>query len=89
MKYKDPEGHFTVSRSHKEDGEKLGNWLDTQRQFKRKGRLNTDQLNSVNGIGVVWDVLKQQWENHYTLLVQYKDREGHCNVPRSHKEDGI
>ena len=39
-------------------------------------------------IGIVWDVVSQQWEDMFTLLVQYKDREGDCNVPAKHKEDG-
>merc|ERR1712194_580010 len=89
VKYKDREGHCNVPDKHKEDGEKLGTWLDRQRQANRKDKLNADQIKRLDEIGVVWEVLIQQWENHFTLLVKYKDREGHCNVPRSHEEDGI
>ena len=39
-------------------------------------------------IGFVWDAVSQQWEDMFTLLVQYKDREGDCNVPAKHKKDG-
>merc|ERR1712238_407754 len=28
------------------------------------------------------------WDIMYDLLLVYKDREGHCNVPAIHKEDG-
>jgi hypothetical protein len=28
------------------------------------------------------------WEDMFARMEQYKKREGHCNVPRSHKEDG-
>jgi len=88
MKYKDREGDCNVPHSHEEDGKKLGVWLDTQRRANKKGKLNTDQIKRLDGIRVVWDVLKWQWENSYVLLVKYKDREGHCNVPPSHEEDG-
>merc|ERR1711915_499101 len=29
------------------------------------------------------------WDRNYALLIRYKFREGHCNVPHSYKEDGI
>jgi hypothetical protein len=28
------------------------------------------------------------WENMYAMLSQYVEREGHCNVPQYHREDG-
>jgi hypothetical protein len=28
------------------------------------------------------------WEETFSSLNQFKEREAHCNVPRSHKEDG-
>jgi hypothetical protein len=36
----------------------------------------------------VWDLLEYQWDKNIILLIKYKDREGHCNVPERHKEDG-
>merc|ERR1712238_24712 len=88
VKYKDREGQCNVPKLHKEDGEQLGKWLVTQRTANKKGKLNADQIKRLDEIGFVWDVFKQQWENCYTLLMKYKDREGDCKVPRSHKEDG-
>merc|ERR1712238_345350 len=66
----------------------LGKWLSRQRNDNKKGTLNVDQIKRLDEIGVVWDVLIQQWENYYILLVKYKDREGHCNVPQIHAEEG-
>merc|ERR1712194_34451 len=86
VKYKDREGHCNVPYSHKEDGENLGQWLRNQRQAMKKGKLDSGKRKQLKKIGVVWDVLNHQWVNYFTLLVKYKDREGHCNVPRFHKE---
>jgi len=30
-----------------------------------------------------------RWERYYQLLCQFYEREGHCNVPTRHEEDGI
>ena len=54
---------------------------------KKNGELNTAKQMRLVEIGIVWDVVSQQWEDMFTLLVQYKDREGDCNVPAKHKED--
>jgi Fe2+ transport system protein FeoA len=86
--YKDREGHCDVPQSHREDGRKLGVWLNLQRQGKKKGTLDTEKEERLEDIDVVWEALAQRWENMYTLLKQYKKREGHCNVLTHHQEDG-
>merc|ERR1712238_459709 len=88
VKYKDLEGDCNVPYNHKEDGEKLGPWLNTQRILNNKGKLDTGRHKLLEDLGVVWDMRNQQWENYFTLLVKYKDREGDCKIPNNHKEDG-
>ena len=36
-----------------------------------------------------WDPLADQRERNFALLEQLKEREGHCNVPDSHHENGV
>ena len=88
MVYRDREGNCMVPRNHKEDGENLGTWLSTQRAYKKAGVLDMIRKKQLEEVGVVWDVLADQWEKMFALLNDFKKREGHCNVPRSHKEDG-
>ena len=54
---------------------------------KKNGKLDTAKQMRLVEIGIVWDLLSQQWEDMVTLRVQSKDREGDCNVPAKHKED--
>jgi ribosomal protein L7Ae-like RNA K-turn-binding protein len=86
--YKEREGDCNVPRSHVEDGVKLGKWLTKQSGIKKNGSLDENLEGRLTNLGVVWDVLSQQWEDNFQLLVQYKEREGDCNVPYSHVEGG-
>merc|ERR1712130_616549 len=87
IKYKDREGNCDVPRNHKEDEKNLGNWLNDQRKLKRKEKLSEEYQHRLEELGVAWDVLSQKWEDMFTLLIKYKDREGNCDVPQNHKED--
>ena len=87
VKYYEREGNAKVPRTHKEDGENLGFWLNTQREFQRKGRLSIDRQRKLDELGVSWGSPHKPWEEMYDLLVQFKKREGHTNVPQKHKED--
>ena len=53
----------------------------------KKGRLDAEKEIQLEEIGVVRDTHSQHWDDTFTLLLQYKDREGDCNVPAKHKED--
>ena len=96
------EGHANVPATHVEDGEKLGEWLQRQRQRwqargmseeERKAKkvgtaLSDEEVARLEAVGVVWDVAAAQWEKNYALLQAFVEREGHANVPATHVEDG-
>jgi hypothetical protein len=88
LKYKDREGHHNVPKDHKEDGKNLGYWLSRQRKNKKSGTLDTVKEKQLEELGFIWDALKYEWDENIQLLLKYKDREGHYNVPNDHKEDG-
>ena len=85
--FKEREGHCNVPKSHKEDGIKLGIWLNNQRS--RRMKLEESLQRRLEQLGVSWDPLADEWERNFALLEQFKEREGHCNVSRSYKENGI
>ena len=88
VQFNQREGHSNVPRGHVENGESLGSWLDNQRGFHRKGVLEADREKKLNDIGVSWHYDNDRWEEMYNLLVQFREREGHANVPERHVEDG-
>jgi hypothetical protein len=85
--YKKREGHYNVPQSHTEDEANLGTWVTTQRQLKRKEKLDSGRKMRLEEIGFEWGLPTGTWDEMYALLQQFKQREGHCKVPRSHKED--
>ena len=78
-------GHCRVEKSRKVDGIQLGNWVSAQRSSKDS--LTPNQLKRLNSLGFIWDPLNEQWEQNFAALQKFRKREGHCDVPRSHKED--
>ena len=87
--FKEREGHGNAPQSHEEDGEKLGKWVGKQRQFYKTGKLDESYQRRLENLGVSWDPFADQWESNFALLEQFKEREGHVNVPQSHEEDGV
>ena len=70
--HKIPPGSYETSC-----GIKLGNWVDTQRQFKKKNKLSQEKiklLEEIPGWKWEWDLF-QQWFNNYELLKDYQQKE--------------
>eukprot|EP00980_Cylindrotheca_fusiformis_P017868 scaffold5657_cov97-Cylindrotheca_fusiformis.AAC.1 len=88
LQFQQREGHCLVPQNHIEDGARLGSWLESQRRLKRTGKLGSHRIQILEEAGVAWDPRDVQWNQMFKLLLQYKDREGHTQVPRNHQEEG-
>ena len=88
LAYREREGHCDVPSRHAERGAKLGIWLGEQRKSYRRGTLQSRRVGALEAAGVVWEPLAAQWERMRGLLLVYREREGHCDVPRAHVEEG-
>jgi hypothetical protein len=88
LQFKGREGHCQVPIHHKEEGKNLGSWLATQRKAKRGNTFKKDRQDQLEKAGVVWDIQPEQWGQMFKFLLQFKEREGHCQIPINHKEKG-
>eukprot|EP00980_Cylindrotheca_fusiformis_P009832 scaffold2164_cov106-Cylindrotheca_fusiformis.AAC.15 len=88
LQFKEREGHCLVPSNYVEDGESLGRWLSEQHRMKRDGKLTRRQMQLLDEAGVAWQPYDIRWNQMFKLLLQYKDREGHTQVPRYHQEEG-
>src|SRR5262249_61645972 len=85
--YKKREGHCRVPATHKENGFRLGQWVSVQRS--NADTLSAPRRQQLDELGFVWDPLETDWAEGFRYLKMYKEREGHCRVPRPHKENGF
>jgi Helicase associated domain len=79
-------GHCNVPADYPENPS-LGNWLDSQRQLKKRGRLSRERFAQLEAVGVVWDRLDDFWEQRFQELASFKMHHGHCNVPVEYPEN--
>ena len=77
--YKRRHGDCNVPQDWKKDG--LGKWVNTQRTFRRGGRLSKSRLRLLNKLGFVWNSIEARWRSRYAALIEYKKHHGNCNVP--------
>lgn len=82
-------GHSKVSARYIFNGFKLGNWLSERRKDYRKCKLAENKIESLNKLGVVWDVSGYEWENGLKHLKLYKEEYGHCNPRIRDNIDGF
>jgi superfamily II DNA or RNA helicase len=82
--YKEREGHCRVPSGYKEDGYRLGQWVQVQRQYK--ARMTEVRQIRLDELDFVWDPITADWEQGFGALRRYKEREGHCRVPALHRE---
>lgn len=88
LRFKAKRGHINVPSKHIEEGKNLGTWLDKFKQDKRNGKLDPRIEETLNSLGVQWEILEAQWEQYYLLLLQFVEREGHADVMQRHEEEG-
>ena len=87
--FSEREGHCRVPASYKtDDGYRLGQWVAVQRTNKRQDGSGTSAA-SGGSCRVGPGTLSDQWEDGFSRLKEFSEREGHCRVPESYKtEDG-
>jgi len=68
----------------------LSNWLYTQKKRKEgtynaQPQLTTEQIDLLDELGMDWSLAsareRQNWDEHYELLIAFKEEYGHTRVP--------
>ena len=51
--------------------------------------MSPERRQRLEALGFVWDPFEVQWEEGCRSLAIFRQREGHCRVPKSHHEQGF
>ena len=92
-------GHTRVPAKW-EENIPLGHWRHIQRAFRRQGKLSPERIARLNAIGFEWaepnshgktrdEIWPELWETMFAQLGQFKERHGHCNVPKVWPENPV
>jgi hypothetical protein len=102
VEFKRNNGNCLVPQKYRKDGLSLGTWVNTQRQFHGKNKLQLDRKVLLDEIGFAWKVFAtgdnkrktdktdksdKIWPQQYVKLVEFKRKNGHCLVPTRYQED--
>jgi superfamily II DNA or RNA helicase len=89
--YVEQEGHTEVSQVFiTENGFKLGKWVNSQRDSKKKNNLTQDRIKRLEALpNWSWSPRADYWEEGFSHLMNFVEQEGHARVPKGYKaEDG-
>jgi len=82
IEYKNNNGDTNVPTSwHVID---LRNWVKTQRQLMKKGKLTPERRALLEEIGFEQNAFDCQWKEMYEKLVIYHSEYDHTNIPTNH-----
>ena len=87
LQFKETEGHCNVPLRFELEGFRLGRWVGMQRT--KQISLSHEYKQRLNEVGFIWDPRAEQWEEGFSRLVQFKERESHCKVFISVELDGF
>jgi superfamily II DNA or RNA helicase len=75
-------GHARVPYDAIIDDLKIGIWLANLKSRNKQGRLSGEEIKRIENSHPTWTwtLLDQQWEEFFLLLVDFKNKYGHCNV---------
>ncbi len=73
-------GHCQVQANFRKNPQ-LGRWVAMQRYRRKIGEMPQNQIDRLEKIGFVWSPTDVGWNRMYQKLVQFKQQQGHCDVP--------
>ena len=88
LAYVEQHGNASVPQSYTIDGYNLGLWVINRRSDYRRGTLNSQRQQQLDMVpGWTWDSKANKWEEGFTRLLAYVEREGDARVPASYRDD--
>jgi hypothetical protein len=77
-------GHCNV-RANCRSSPQLGRWVAMQRYRRKIGELSPKCVEELDRIGFVWSPTDTVWNQMFEQLLEFKRKQGHCDVPTQWK----
>ena len=78
-------GHVRVPATYKtSEGRRLGKFVSTIRTNKEN--LSNNKIQKLEALDFIWDLRSEKWEEGFSNLQQFEERERNCWVLRGHEE---
>lgn len=72
---------------YRENGLRLGGWVNAQRTKYGRGELTADRRDRLEGLaGWVWDHNEERWERNFAVLLSYVAKHGTAQVASDYLE---
>ena len=84
-KFKLSYGHCNVPYAF--SNKHLAYWVGVQRGNYKKNTLNQERANKLERLGFKWNRREDLWANMLEELKIFKEKYGHCNVPRTYQRN--
>lgn len=79
LEYKERHGDVNVPQRYNTD--KLGTFVHAQRNAYKNDALSAERIKKLESIGFLFNLKDDLWNDRYEKLKQYKEKNGHCDVP--------
>ena len=63
-----------------QDGYALGQWLNTNKDAYKKGKITEERFNALNRLGIIWNYLDYAWEIGYAHAKEFYLANGHLKM---------
>ena len=82
------EGHSRVERPYRDrDGYPLGQWVAAQLRGHQRGKLGEERRLRLEALpGWTWNRFDAAWEDGFTRLQEFVEREGHSRAPQDYRD---
>lgn len=83
LEYQKEQGTLNIGKREVYQGERLGLWVQHQRDAYRDGTLSQQRINRLNAVGFDWDPLETEWLRRYVQYQRYvKTNSGNTYISR-------
>ncbi len=84
------EGSARVPKGYEENGFALGQWVVTRRREFFVGKLDPERQERLAALpGWIWNTYETHWNEGFSRLSEYVQREGSARVPSAYEENGF